>query len=136
MTMYERAKYELTQAGYLDKDGDYGGMVGTAVLELLDVFRNQGHSGGSAAFVSTLFKKLVDGEVLTELTGADEEWEKVGLNRYQNKRMTSVFKDSKDDQAYHIYGKIYVRPDGGQRHEFTPVNFPCIPKSEVIYVNE
>lgn len=43
------AKDELTRAGLFDKDSDYDGMLGTAALEIIEVFAKQGHSGMSAS---------------------------------------------------------------------------------------
>ena len=52
------AKEELTRVGLFDKDSDYNGMLGDAVLELITVFANQGHSGMSAQMTRELFYKL------------------------------------------------------------------------------
>ena len=59
MTWTKTAKQTVKDKGLLDKDCDYGGMVGKALNELIDVFGKQGHSGFSAQWVSSLFRKLV-----------------------------------------------------------------------------
>ena len=43
MNSIDHAKLELQMAGFFDKDSDYGGMIGEAVMELMEVFANQGH---------------------------------------------------------------------------------------------
>ena len=79
--MLEKAKLELQLAGWFDEDSDYEGEVGHAVMELMEVFTKQGHSGYSAPLVAGLFKKLVDYEPLTGITGKDEEWGDVSEDR-------------------------------------------------------
>lgn len=56
----DHAKTELTKAGLFDKDSDYDGMLGEAVLELITTFAAQGHSGYSAQMTRELFYKLSD----------------------------------------------------------------------------
>lgn len=93
------AENELRLAGFFDEDADYNGMIPAAVLELLRVFENQGHSGASAAITAFLFNKLAKYEPLTPLTYGPDEWvdhteENGGEPLWQNKRKSSVF--SKD----------------------------------------
>ncbi len=68
------AERELRLVGFYDKDTMYGDMLPKAVLELMKVFGDQGHSGMSAGIVSDLFNKLSRYKNLTPLTGKDEEW--------------------------------------------------------------
>ncbi len=56
--LINHAKEELTRVGLFDKDSDYDGMLGNAVLELITVFAKQGHSGMSAEMTRELFYKL------------------------------------------------------------------------------
>jgi hypothetical protein len=106
--MLEKARLELQLAGWFDEDSDYGGEVGHAVMELMELFSKQGHSGYSAPLVAGLFKKLVDNQPLTGITGKDEEWGEVsdyGYDKqpwYQNKRCSAIFKDGKDGKPYYI----------------------------------
>tara|TARA_Y100000296_G_C5133042_1_gene236621 strand:+ start:127 stop:447 length:321 start_codon:yes stop_codon:yes gene_type:complete len=71
--LVEYAKQELEAAGLFDKDSDYDGMLGTAALELVEVFAKQGHSGFSASIVTSLVNKLFKYEPLGPLTGEDYE---------------------------------------------------------------
>jgi hypothetical protein len=108
MSLVEHAKTELQIAGLFDKTEDfYEGMTGEAVMELIEVFSKQGHSGMSAPIVADLFKKLANYEPLIGITGKDEEWGDVrdignGKSWYQNKRCSALFKDGKDGKPYYI----------------------------------
>ena len=108
MGLIDHAKTELEIAGLFDKEGDfYEGMTGKAVMELIEVFSKQGHSGMSAPIVADIFKKLANYEPLGPITGKDEEWSDVrdlgnGKPWYQNKRCSALFKDGKDGRPYYI----------------------------------
>ncbi len=107
MGLIEHAKMELEIAGLFDEDSDYAGMVAKDVMELVEVFAKQGHSGMSAPYVAKLFNKLANYEPLQPITGKDEEWGDVrdlggDKSWYQNKRCSALFKDGKDGQAYYI----------------------------------
>ena len=100
--MKEWAKKELELIGAFDKESMYGGMVGFSVMELVELFVKQGHSGMSAGIVSSLFNKLAQYKPLSPLTLKDDEWSKFGDDdKYQNKRNSAVFKEGKDGRAYY-----------------------------------
>ena len=89
----EHAEMELQMAGFLSKESDYNGMIGEAVLELIDTFSKQGHSGTSAGIAISLFEKLAQYEPLGALTGEDEEWGEAHRDGiFQNRRDSGVFK--------------------------------------------
>ena len=73
-TALDWAREEVERAGLLDKDSDYEGMLGEAVLELMSIMSKQGHSGMSAALVTEIFQKLANYEPLTPLTNDPNEW--------------------------------------------------------------
>lgn len=108
MSLIEHAKLELELEGLFSKDGDfYEGMTGKSVMELMEVFAKQGHSGMSAPLVASLFHKLATYQPLGPITGKDEEWGDVrdlgnGQSWYQNKRCSALFKEGKDGKAYYI----------------------------------
>lgn len=77
-TMTDWARNELQMAGLFDKDSDYEGMLGEAVMELMDRFSEQGHSGFSAGLVSSIFDRLSHHKPLSELTSDPLEWNEVG----------------------------------------------------------
>jgi hypothetical protein len=109
MGLIEHAKTELQIAGLFDEKGDfYGGDTGNAVMELIEVFSRQGHSGMSAPVVADLFKRLANYEPLQPITGRDEEWGVVeevggeGIPWYQNTRCSALFKDGTDGKPYYL----------------------------------
>jgi len=110
MSLVKHAQVELEMAGYLDKDSAYDGMLGPAVIELMEVFAKQGHSGMSASIVRSVFHTLADFKPLGPITGEDKEWNDIsdhspapdGLMSYQNKRCSEIFKDGKDGKPYTI----------------------------------
>jgi hypothetical protein len=107
MSSLQHAKLELELAGFFDKDSIYDGAIGDAVMELMEVFSKQGHSGMSAPIVAELFHKLANFEPILPITGKDEEWGEVhdlgnGNPWYQNKRCSALFKDGKDGKPYYI----------------------------------
>ena len=108
MGLIEHAKLELELSGLFNEEGDfYGGATGKAVMELIEVFAKQGHSGMSAPIIADLFKRLANYEPLQPITGKDEEWGDVrdlgdGVPWYQNKRCSALFKDGEDGKPYYI----------------------------------
>ena len=105
------AEDELKRAGLFDKDSDYDGMIGLAVLELIKVFAKQGHSGFSAAWVRYLFNKLSNFQTITPLTNNPDEWMDVtdrnsdGKPLYQSRRNPCVFHRGDPNLMYHVDGK-------------------------------
>lgn len=129
---------ELEIAGLFDKDSDYEWMIGEAVMELVDVFNDQGHSGFSAHMVLDIFEKLSRYEPLTPLTGEEDEWFEYSPGEYQNKRCSRVFKKA-GKQAYDIDGKVFRTKTQGSytnRDSHVPITFPYIPKTEYVDVED
>jgi len=95
MSLGDYAFQELTKAGFFDKDSDYEGNLGHAVMELIDTFSDQGHSGYSAQAVIHLFTKLAKWEPLSPITSDPDEWNDVsdmsGKPMWQNKRDSRCF---------------------------------------------
>jgi len=110
----EHAKIELKIAGAFDKDSAYGGLLGDAVMELVEKFAEQGHSGGSAPLVISLFSKVADFKPLGPITGEDKEWsnEITKNDLYQNKRLSSLFKEGKDGKPYYIDAIVFKGQNG------------------------
>jgi hypothetical protein len=126
------------------------------LMQIIDIFSKQGHSGGSAPFyaeaISESIKNLLMLKPLSPLTGKDEEWQDVtnfyDQNEderspvYQNIRYSSVFK--KNDKAYCIGVIIWQNIDDeydsftgsveGISSSVTIEQFPFIPKTFYIYV--
>lgn len=103
------------------------------VLELIDAFIAQAHSGVSGAYVLSVFERLVRFKPLTPLTGKDDEWSKPWGNKdtQQNLRCSSVFRDHFDNStAHNIHGKVFS--DDGKvfystRDSVVHVDFPYLP---------
>jgi hypothetical protein len=130
------AKNELTRAGFFDKDALYGGMLGDAVMKMVDVFADEGHSGMSAGLAVSAFQKVAMFQPLTPLTGEDDEWSKIGDDDYQNKRASTVFK--RNGEAYDIKGRIFREPSGAcftSRDSRVLVTFPYTPSREYVDVS-
>lgn len=74
--LIDHANYELNRAGLFDNDADYGGAPAKAVMDLVEVFDQQGHSGMSAAITLRLFYDLAEFKPIGPITSDSEEWGK------------------------------------------------------------
>lgn len=129
------ARDELTRAGLFSKGSDYGGMLGDAVMKMIKVFADEGHSGFSANMAINLFERVARFEPLTPLTGEDDEWNEVGTGVFQNRRCSHVFKEN--GEAYDSTGRIFREPSGAcftSRGSRVPITFPYTPKTEYVDV--
>lgn len=101
--LLKHAERELKLIGYDGKD-EYDKMAKEAILQLIETFAKQGHSGFSADYVANMFHKLANYETLSPLTGNDDEWNDVSdmsgdrKTLFQNNRDSRVFKN--DDGAF------------------------------------
>lgn len=127
------AREELTRAGMFDKDSDYGGMLGEAVMKMVEQFADEGHSGFSAGMAVSIFGKLAKYEPITPLTGADDEWNEIGNGMWQSRRSPRVFKDA--NGAYDIDGRVFQDPDGScwtNSDSRVYITFPYTPTTEIV----
>lgn len=107
--MTKWAENELKIAGY-DVNGDPDDpntWLAEGTMELLEIFSRQGHSGFSAPYAIKLFEKLAMWKPIAPLTGADDEWNEVGNDVFQNNRNSAVFKNGKEGQAYWLDGRVF-----------------------------
>lgn len=118
-TTVDYAKEEMEKAwGKSDEGGDnIQEWVKHDVLELLEVFSKQGHTGMSASYVLDVFARLVNHKPLTPLTGENDEWYEPYTNDpeklQQNKRYSAVFRKNFDNStAYNIDGRVFIDTDG------------------------
>jgi len=129
------ARAELERAKMFGEDGDfYGGMIGDAVMKLIDVFADQGHSGMSAEMAVSLFERLARFEPISPLTGEDDEWNECGDGMFQNRRCSHVFKQN--GEAYDSEGRVFREPNGScytSKDSRVPVTFPYTPNR--VYVD-
>ena len=137
--LVEYAKDELKRIGMIDSGEPYNDMGTKAILDLIELFSSQNHSGFSAPYVINVFSRLAKFKPLSPLTGEDDEWNEVG-DIFQNKRYSAVFKD-KDGNAYNVEGKVFT--DDGEvwytcKDSKVNVTFPYVvpDKPEEVYRNK
>lgn len=134
------AKTELLAAG-MDANSKEDGpnkWIAENILELIEVFSKQGHSGSSAMYAIDVFAKLANYKPLGPLTGEDSEWFDHGYCM-QNKRCSHVFKQANrfDGQAYDLNGKVFREPNGATytgTDSMTPIVFPYTPTTVFVDV--
>lgn len=143
--MIEKAKYELDLILKKCDEEDRGMQeaINKDILEIIEIFANQGHSGFSANYAIPIINKLLKQSFVLPLTGEDDEWCEVTDGVYQNKRESSIFKekDRFDGKPYYLDGKAFS-DDGGKSwytngNSFVTVEFPLkeLPKTEYIILN-
>ena len=89
--LLEHAKRELEIAGI--KGNDYDNEVAKCVLELIEVFSKQRHSGFSAFATLETFNLLANFKNIKPLTNNPEEWTEVTKGLYISKRNPACFSD-------------------------------------------
>jgi len=146
--LIEHAKKEFIALGYKPVDECEEGpnrWVQENVLELLEMFSKQGHSGFSAKIVIDYFKKLANFKPIAPIMCTDDEWIDVSIYNndvtYQNTRCSAVFKNSINDSPYYLDAIVFVEDGnssytGGafnKKHEritsSQEIKIPFIPKS-------
>ena len=137
----KHARRELALLGYKlpeeYEENDPNKWICDNILELLEVFSKQGHSGSSAPYVIGMFFKLASFEPITPLTGEDSEWEKIDFQTFQNIRCSRVFKNINTGAVYDIQGKIFEEPDGSRfanNNSIVDITFPYTPNTVVVKV--
>lgn len=139
MNLVDYAKEELNRIGMIDSGNPYNDGVAKAILDLIELFASQGHSGFTAPYTIGAFQRLAMFKPLAPLTGEDSEWNEVGDGLYQNKRYSAVFKE-KDGKVYNNEGKIFTN-DGevwyGSKDSRVEITFPYIVPDdpERVYLN-
>lgn len=88
MSLIEHAKTELAAINFGEEDS-------AVMVSILEKFFDQWDSGGAVYAVAPILGRLISGQPLGPLTGADNEWfDPMGDGiALQNKRCGSVFKD-------------------------------------------
>ena len=139
--LVDYAKNELKRIGMIDSGEPYNDLATKAILDLIELFASQGHSGFSAPYGASMFHRLAMFKPASPLTGEDDEWNEVGPGVFQNKRCSSVFKNGKDGIAYNIEGKVFT--DDGEvwytcKDSKVNVTFPYVvpDKPEHVYRNK
>lgn len=130
MNLLDYAKAELKIAGLLDSKDESQQAINKHILELIEKFAEEGHSGNSADYTISILTKLLKYKPLSPLTGEAHEWIKTSDDLWQNKRCFSVFKNKKDE-AYDLDGNIFENQNGVSftcQYSRIPVKFPYYPK--------
>ena len=78
------------------------------IMKVLETFSNEGHSGATAPLASAVLSQTIKAalgyQILSPLTGEDEEWHDItelhGSQLWQNIRESGVFKDEKGNCSY------------------------------------
>ena len=147
--LLEHAKNELRLLGMTEDSADEMNAAMTKdILQLIEIFSEQGHSGFSANYCISMFEKLARYETLGPITGEDDEWVDVGHYEsrtiYQNKRASNVFKEVDENgttMAYQMDRYVFREPNGacftrggedGSRFYIT--EWPYTPEHEYIDV--
>lgn len=137
MSIIEYAKSELARIDH-DADG-LQDLMDKDILEILEIFSKQGHSGFSAGYAISILERLIRFKPIIPLTGEDNEWNQISDGTYQNKRCSSVFKNS-DGTSYDIDATI-ISDNGGitwfsSNKSRKEIKFPYLPpiKPEEVYI--
>lgn len=113
--LIEHAKREFLIAGYKPIEEEEDGpnkWIQENLIELLELFSKQGHSGFSASYCIRSFEKLANFKPLSPLTGDESEWIDTGSDCFQNNRDPRIFKDKATGTAYTIEGYVFREPSG------------------------
>jgi len=132
--LLQHAEYEL---GLIDNGDEMQRAINQSILDVVKAFAKAGHSGLSSNYALGVIEKLLRFEPLKPLTGADDEWEDVSDNLFQNRRCSRVFKEKATGISFDIQGLIFLDKDGisyTNRESHVTIKFPYIPVSE--YVDE
>lgn len=117
--LIRHAEAELKRAGLFDKTSDYGGLIAEAVMKLVRVHAEAGHSGASHAITLDVFTRVANFKTLTPITTDPTEWQQVcdaneleptGL--WQNRRQSSLFSRDGGKTWYDIDTPDGVRAAG------------------------
>lgn len=104
--LIQHARSEMTRAGLFDEDADYGGAHAKAVMELIETFAGQGHSGMSATITLRLFYDLAQFKPIGPITNDPAEWMHVAdtpeESVWQNRRRSTTFSRDAGNTWYDI----------------------------------
>ena len=139
--LVDYAKDELKRIGMIDSGEPYNDWATKAILDLIELFDSQGHSGFTAPYVENAFHRLAMFKPLSPLTGKDDEWNELKDGWFQNKRYSAVFKDE-DGIAYNSEGKVFTDDNGVTwytcKDSRVDITFPYVvpDKPEYVYKNK
>lgn len=96
------ARHELELAGLFDASSDYGGLFGKAVMDLMKVYADQGHSGVSGEMVVNLFSRLARFQPISPLTYEPDQWVQHQPDFWQHRRDSAVFSRDQGKTNYRV----------------------------------
>jgi hypothetical protein len=124
------------------------------IKKIINKFSDEGHSGYSAPMsanaLSNSIKRTLLFEPLSPITGEESEWNSrvADTESYQNNRLSSVFKDKKNNKPYYLFAITWktqngttwngsaLKNDGTRATSRQYVKLPFIPKTFTIDVIE
>jgi len=91
MSIREDARKNLEMAGLFEDDSAYDGMIGRAVMKLVNCHCDEGHSGFSHELTIRIFNEVINGKALTK-----EYWDmkKKELTDFAMENMGEPWKES------------------------------------------
>lgn len=145
---YRHAIQEFKALGYIppneEQEDGPNKWIQENVLELLEVLSKQGHSGTSIHFLVNYFSKLALFEPLSPIMCTDDEWTKLDYmceSPFQNKRLSSVFKDGVNGKPYYLNAIVWREENGScftglveDIHSGQYIKIPFTPKTFYIDV--
>ena len=113
MSLKDFAKDELARlCKGLDDDAlEMQQMISRDILQIVEIFAEQGHSNTSAAYALGALERLLRFKPLTPITDDPAEWNEVGRGVKQNRRCSSVF--IQPDGSVEDIDGIAVSDNGG-----------------------
>lgn len=135
--LVQHAEKELSLIGY-DGTDELNNLAKKCILELLTTLSKQGHSGFSNDYIVDIFSKLAKYEVLSPLTGKDDEWVDHPNGLYQNCRNGAVFKIN--GETYYLDAIVWIDEKGIHFTNYHSKgyikSFPFTPKTFYVRVDK
>jgi hypothetical protein len=128
---HAKRELELLLGG---KDDEMQKKVNEDILQLVEIFAKQGHSGMSAEYAISILTRLLKFRPIKPLTGEPDEWG-TEVSENQNKRYTALFKQS-DGTVIDVNSLVWTDDDGktwfrrGGTNKFPKVEFPYTPPTQ------
>lgn len=102
------------------------------IQALVKKFADSGQSGGSAPFTTSVIvkviEKLLKQEPLGGVENTDDEWNSLSdfgdKESFQNKRLSSVFKEGKDGTPYYLDAIVFRNPEKNYTFTSGSVDLP------------
>jgi hypothetical protein len=104
--LMKHARQEMRLAGLYNEGADYDGMIPAAVLEVVEVFAKQGHSGMSAEITLSILEKVLRFKTLKPINSDPQYWmdvgEITGVMQWQSTRDPNYFSEDGGKTFYFL----------------------------------